>query len=184
MAIGLLFEMARVRRRPAPRLNASRRGRPDPRQAKEAAMKMMRWDPFRELEDMSTRLNRFFGQMPARTEEEGRFFADWAPAVDVEETDKEYLIKADLPAVQKDDVKVGIEDGVLTVQGERKQEKEEKGKRFHRVERNYGKFVRRMSVPLDVDQQKVAADFKDGVLNVHLPKSNGAKARSIDVKVV
>jgi HSP20 family protein len=147
-------------------------------------MKMMRWDPFRELEDMSTRLNRFFGQMPIRTsEEEGGFFADWSPAVDVEETDKEYLIKADLPAVKKEDVKVGIEDGILTVQGERKQEKEEKDKRFHRLERSYGKFVRRMSVPIDVDPQKVAADFKDGVLNVHLPKTNGAKPRTVEVKV-
>ena len=146
-------------------------------------MKMVRWDPFRELEDMSTRLNRFFGQTPARAEEEGGFFADFAPPMDVEETDKEYLIKADLPAVAKDDVKVGIEDGILTVQGERKQEKEEKGKRFHRLERSYGKFVRRMSVPMDVDQQKVAAEFKDGVLNVHLPKTNGAKPRSVEVTV-
>ena len=146
-------------------------------------MKMVRWDPFRELEEMSTRLNRFFGQTPMRQEEEGAFFADWAPAMDVEETDKEYLIKADLPAVTKEDVKVGIEDGVLTVQGERKQEKEEKGKRFHRMERSYGKFVRRMSVPIDVDPQKVAAEFKDGVLNVHLPKTNGAKPRSFEVNV-
>lgn len=146
-------------------------------------MKMVRWDPFRELEDMSTRLHRFFGQTPIRAEEEGGFFADWAPAMDVEETDKEYLIKADLPAVAKDDVRVGIEDGILTVQGERKHEKEEKGKRFHRMERSYGKFVRRMSVPMDVDQQKVAAEFKDGVLNVHLPKANGAKPPSLEVKV-
>jgi HSP20 family protein len=109
--------------------------------------------------------------------------ADWSPAVDVEETDKEYLIKADLPAVKKEDVKVDIEDGILTVQGERKQEKEEKNKRVHRLERSYGKFVRRMSVPLDVDQQKAAAEFRDGVLNVHLPKTNGAKPRAVDIKV-
>jgi HSP20 family protein len=148
-------------------------------------MKMIRWDPFRELEDMSTRLNRFFGQMPGRAaEEEGGFFTDWAPAVDVEETDKEYLIKADLPAVKREDVSVGIEDGVLTVQGERKQEKEEKNKRFHRLERSYGKFVRRIGVPMDVDQQQVAAEFKDGVLNVHLPKTDGIKPRAVDVKVM
>jgi HSP20 family protein len=147
-------------------------------------MKMMRWDPFRELEDMSARLNRFFGQVPGRTtEEEGGVLADWSPAVDVEETDKEYLIKADLPAVKKEDVKVDIEDGILTVQGERRQEKEEKNKRVHRMERSYGKFVRRMSVPLDVDQQKAAAEFRDGVLNVHLPKTNGAKPRAVDIKV-
>jgi HSP20 family protein len=195
MAVGLLFKrsrrVTRLRWRQVigqPRLNAEDSGaavvRTGRRDAKEAVMKMMRWDPFRELEDMSTRLNRFFGQVPARaTEEEGAFFADWSPAVDVEETDKEYLIKADLPAVKKEDVKVGIEEGILTVQGERKQEKEEKNKRFHRMERSYGKFVRRMSVPMDVDQQKVAAEFKDGVLNVHLPKSNGAKPRSVDIKV-
>jgi hypothetical protein len=91
-------------------------------------------------------------------------FADWAPAIDVQETDGEYLIKADLPAVKREDVKVSVEDGILAVEGERQQEKEEKGKKFHRIERSYGKFVRRVSVPSDVDQAHVAAEFKDGVL--------------------
>ena len=117
------------------------------------------------------------------TNADGAFFADWAPAMDVQETDKEYLIKADLPDVKKEDVKVGIEDGILSVEGERKQEKEEKGRKFHRIERAYGKFVRRMTVPTDVDATKVAAEFKDGVLNVHLPKSADAKPRMVDVKV-
>ena len=148
-------------------------------------MNIVRWDPFRELEDMNVRLNRFFGQAPARTTDgEGLFFGDWTPAMDVEETDKEYLLKADLPAVKKDDVKVGIEDGVLTLEGERKQEKEEKNKKLHRIERSYGKFVRRMTVPTDVDEGKVVADFKDGVLNVHLPKSATAKPRAIKVNVM
>jgi HSP20 family protein len=148
-------------------------------------MNMVRWDPFRELEEMSTRLNRFFGQPVARRagEEDGAFFADWAPAIDVEETDKEYLIKADLPEVKKEEIKVGLKEGVLTVEGERKQEKEEKGKKFHRIERSYGKFVRRLAVPADVDEQKIGAEFKDGVLNVHLPKSATAKPLAIDVKV-
>ena len=110
-------------------------------------------------------------------------FANWAPAVDVSETDGEYLIKADLPDVRKEDVKIGIEDGVLSVEGERKQEKEENGKRFHRVERSYGKFVRRLALPSDVDSAKIAAEFKDGVLNVHMPKSEAAKPRAIDVKI-
>jgi HSP20 family protein len=148
-------------------------------------MNLVRWDPFKELEDMSTRLNRFFGPaLPRRAgEEDGAFFADWAPAIDVEETDKEYLIKADLPDVKKEEVKVGVKEGVLTVEGERKQEKEEKGKKFHRIERSYGKFVRRLAVPTDVDEPKIAAEFKDGVLNVHLPKSATAKPRAIDVKI-
>jgi len=145
-------------------------------------MNLVRFDPFGELEAMSTRLNRLFGSSPvASADADG--FGGWAPAVDVEETATEYAIKADLPDVKKADVKVGIENGVLTIEGERKQEKEEKGKKFHRVERTYGKFVRRLTVPTDVDQAQVAADFKDGVFNVRLPKSANAKPRSIEVKV-
>jgi HSP20 family protein len=147
-------------------------------------MNLVRWDPFRELEDMSTRLNRIFNQpRQGRIDDGGTFFADWAPAVDVQETEKEYLVKADLPEVRKEDVKVGIEDGILTLEGERKQEKEEKNKKFHRVERVYGKFVRRLALPMEIDAQKVAAEFKDGVLNIRLPKTETAKPRAIDVKV-
>ena len=148
-------------------------------------MNIVRWDPFRELEDVSTRLGRFFQQpgLARRVDDDGVFFADWAPAVDAQETDKEYIVKADLPEVRKEDVKVAIEDGVLTLEGERKQEKEEKNKKFHRVERVYGKFVRRLALPLEVDAQKVAAEFKDGVLNVRMPKAEHAKPRAIDVKV-
>jgi HSP20 family protein len=148
-------------------------------------MNIVRWDPFREFEDMSKSLARFFNQPGLRrtVDDDGAFFADWAPAVDVQETDKEYIVKADLPDVQKQDVKVGIENGVLTLEGERKQEKEEKNKKFHRVERVYGKFVRRLALPMEIDAQKVAAEFKDGVLNVKLPKTESAKPRAIDIKV-
>jgi HSP20 family protein len=145
-------------------------------------MNLVRFDPFGELEAMSTRLNRLFGSSPV-VSADADGFGGWAPAVDVEETATEYAIKADLPDVKKADVKVGIENGVLTIEGERKQEKEEKGKKFHRVERTYGRFVRRLTVPTDVDQAQVAADFKDGVLNVRLPKAANAKPRSIEVKV-
>lgn len=146
-------------------------------------MKMIPWDPFRELETISSRLNQYFGQPPARRDNGDAVFADWAPAVDIEETNSEYLMKADLPDVKKEDVKVAIEDGVLSLEGERRQEKEDKGKTYHRVERLYGKFVRKLAVPTDVDQQKVAAEFKDGVLNVHLPKVVSAKPKTVDVKV-
>src|SRR6516165_7461166 len=105
-------------------------------------MNLVRWDPFRELEEMSTRLNRFLGAPPRRVgEEDGAFFVDWAPAIDVQETDIEYLMKADLPDVRKEDVKIDVNDRVLTIEGERKQEKEEQGKKFHRLERSYGKFI-------------------------------------------
>ena len=145
-------------------------------------MNLIRWDPFRELEGIQARLNRLFPEMPARTEDES-LFAAWNPAVDIQETDNEFVLKADLPDVKKDDVKVELVNGVLTVEGERKQEKEEKGKRFHRVERAYGKFVRHFTLPTDVDAANVKAEFKDGVLTVHLPKAATVKPKAIEVKV-
>ena len=145
-------------------------------------MNLIRFEPFRELEEMTNRLNRIFGKEIQPPTPEGTF-ADWAPAMDVQETETEYLIKADLPDVKREDIKVSVEDGLLAVEGERKMEKEEKGKKFHRIERSYGKFVRRMAVPTDVDPAKVGAEFKDGVLNVHLPKSPVTKPKTIDVRV-
>jgi HSP20 family protein len=147
-------------------------------------MNIIRWNPLRELEDMQSRLNRVFGEAPARPPEgNGVFFADWAPPVDIQETEKEYLIKAELPEMKKEDVKVEVLEGVLTIEGERSQEKEEKGKKFHKVERSYGKFVRQFALPREVDAAKVQAEYKDGVLNVHLPKTAEAKPKAIDVKV-
>lgn len=109
--------------------------------------------------------------------------ADWIPTVDIAETDAEYQIKAELPEVKKEDVKVTVEDGVLTIQGERRHEIDEKGKKYHRVERSYGSFVRSFTLPDHVDDTKVKAEYKDGVLHLHLPKSEKAKPEAIDVKV-
>jgi HSP20 family protein len=153
------------------------------------AMQLTRWDPFREMEELSDRLGRSwplgFMRPFGRHEggEEALVVADWAPLVDVEETDQEYLIKAELPEVRKEDVKVTIENGMLTIEGDRKREKEEKTRKVHRVERSYGKFVRRFSVPPEVEDKKVAAEFKDGVLYVHVPKSPVMKPKAIEVKV-
>jgi HSP20 family protein len=146
-------------------------------------MNIVKWSPFRELEDIQARLNRFFNEIPVRRESDGLLFTEWTPAVDVQETEKEYLIKAELPDVKKEDVKVEMLDGMLTIEGERKQEKEEKGKRFHRVERAYGKFVRQFTLPTEVEPAKIAAEFKDGMLNVHLPKTAEAKPKAVEVKV-
>jgi HSP20 family protein len=147
-------------------------------------MALVRWDPFRELESMQNRLNRLFADVPSqRSGEDGMSFSGWSPAVDVQETDNEFLIKADLPDVKKEDVKVELLDGALTIEGERQQEKEEKGKTFHKIEREYGKFLRRFALPNEVDASRVQAEFKNGVLNVHLPKSAAAKPKAIDVKV-
>ncbi len=145
---------------------------------------LMRWDPFRELEEMSDRLNRMFARPATRTNgKETMVVADWTPTVDISETDGEYQIKAEIPDVKKEDVKVTLEDGVLTIQGERKQEKEEKGKKYHRIERSYGSFVRSFSLPDVIDEEKVKAEFKDGVLSLHLPKSEKAKPKAIEVQV-
>ncbi len=144
-------------------------------------MALVRWNPFRELEDMQARLNRVIGE-PSRLDF-GFGMADWEPAVDIQETEGEFAVKADLPDVKKEDIKIELQDGVLAIEGERKQEKEEKGKTYHRVERQYGQFVRRFALPSDVDASKVQADFKDGVLNVHLPKSSNGKSKAVEIKV-
>ena len=109
--------------------------------------------------------------------------AEWLPLVDITEDDKQYLIKAELPEVRKDDVKVTVENGVLTLSGERKFEKEEKEKKYHRIERAYGSFTRSFTVPDDADDTKVSAEFKDGLLTVRLAKNEKARPKSIEVKV-
>ncbi len=105
------------------------------------------------------------------------------PSVDITEDEKEYLVKADLPEVKKEDVKITVENGVLTITGERKFEKEEKDKKYHRVERSHGNFLRSFTLPDGADASKVNAEFKDGVLKVHLPKSDKAKPKAVEVKV-
>jgi HSP20 family protein len=139
-------------------------------------MSITRWNPFEELEEMSDRLNRVFARSalaaaPAATTE-GLFSFDWAPSVDIAETADAFEIKAELPDVKKEDVKVSVEDGELRITGERKQEKKEKkekkekGKKFHRIERSYGSFMRSFALPPNVDDTKLAAEFKDGVLAI------------------
>lgn len=143
------------------------------------------WNPFRELDEVQNRLGNFFGGTFPRfgNGNGGLKLADWSPEVDITEDDKEYLVKADLPEMKKEEIKVNVENGVLSVSGERKAEKEEKNKKFHRIERSYGSFMRSFSLPEDADGAKVSAEFKNGVLQVHLPKNPVAKPRTIDVKV-
>jgi HSP20 family protein len=145
-----------------------------------------RWDPFRELDELQTRLSTLFGRASVRkngSKDEALAVAEWAPVVDIVEDENEYLIKAELPEVKKEDVKVTVQDDVLTISGERTFEKEEKGRKYHRMERAYGSFARSFTLPEDADGEKVAAEFKDGVLKVHLPKSEKARPKSIEVKI-
>jgi HSP20 family protein len=147
---------------------------------------LTRWDPFKEMDDLQNRFGKLFGLAPARPAAGGQelmTLAEWAPSVDISEDNKEWLVKADLPEVKKEDVKVTVENGVLTLSGERRFEKEEKDKKYHRLERSYGSFSRSFTLPEGADGTKVGAEFKEGVLKVHLPKTEKAKAKAVEVKV-
>jgi len=143
------------------------------------------WNPWKELQEMEKRLSNIWSR-PLAKEQEGKeamTVAEWAPLVDITEDDKEYLIKAELPDVKKTDVKISVQDDVVSISGERKYEKEEKGKKYHRVERSYGSFMRSFTLPEDADEAKISAEYKEGLLHVHLPKCERPKPKSIEVKV-
>lgn len=143
------------------------------------------FNPFRELDEVQSRLSTFFGGFPIRFPTNGKVLTmpDWSPLVDITEDDHEYLFKADLPEMKKDDVKVTVENGILSISGERKTEKEEKKRKFHRLERFFGSFQRTFTVPEDADTTKIMAEFRDGVLHVRLPKMATAKPKPIEVKI-
>lgn len=139
-------------------------------------------DPFRSLQQQVNRLfEETFG--PSFPGEETLGVSTWAPSCDIYETDNEIVLKAELPGVKKEDVKVDIENNVLTLRGERKFEEETKKENFVRIERSYGNFLRSFSLPTAVDTSKINAEFKDGILQVILPKREESKPKTIEVKV-
>jgi len=143
------------------------------------------WDPFREFQALSERLNSLFEPALQRdgSREQALTVFDWAPAVNISETEAAYLVRVDLPDVKKEDVKVTCDSGVLTLEGERKQEKREENERYHRVESSFGKFARRFTLPEDAQAESIDASFKDGALTVTIPKAapKSPKARVIQV---
>jgi HSP20 family protein len=145
------------------------------------------WDPFAELREMSDRLNRVFAGDPgfAHSGEQGQTLArvDFAPSVNISETDKAYMIRADLPEMKKEDVKVSCEKGVLSIEGERRQQKTEDNERFHRVESSYGRFIRRFTLPQDADEGAIEATYKDGGLTLRIPKSATKQPNARQIKV-
>ena len=145
-------------------------------------MQLTKWDPFREMEDVFDRYSKALS-WPRLGGSEIMTGGDWAPRVDIAETEKEFIIKAEVPEVKKEEVKISVDNGILSIRGERKQEKEEKGKKFHRVERYYGSFTRSFTLPDNVDETKIEASFKDGMLNIQIPKSEKSKPKAIDVKI-
>jgi HSP20 family protein len=151
---------------------------------------LITWNQLRELDEAQNRFNQFLGGFPNRMgnrmgndEPRSLTVADWSPEVDISEDDQGYLLKADLPEIKKDDVRVTVEDGILCVSGERKTEKEDKKRKFHRIERSYGNFRRSFTLPEDADSTQVTAEFRDGVLKVHLPTTPIARSKAIEVKV-
>ncbi len=144
-----------------------------------------RWDPFKDRDDLEGRVATLLAAREATANggKEALTVTQWSPLVDITEDEKEYLIKAELPDLKKEDVRLTVENDVLTISGERKFEKEEKGKKYHRIERAYGSFVRSFSLSEGADGSNVTANFKDGVLQVHLPKSVKAKPKSVEIKI-
>jgi HSP20 family protein len=133
-------------------------------------MRVIKWEPFRDVDDVFDRFIAESLRRWPRPPAEARAASDWAPAADVSETDGEYLIKADLPAVRKEDVSITVQDGVLTLSGERRQEKHAESEKLHRVERTYGSFARRFALPENADEQGIRAESRDGVILIHIPK--------------
>ena len=143
-------------------------------------MKLIRWDALQELVAMNNRLNRTVNDpYTPRTEDA---FGTWAPPVDIFEKNDHLVIRAEIPGVQKEDMDVRIENGVLTLQGDRRQDTEVREENAHRLERVYGMFTRTFSLPTTVDAAKVTATYKDGILEVSVPKVETAKPKQVEIK--
>lgn len=148
-------------------------------------MSIVRWEPFAEMDSMFNRLMpTMFNRWPSRFgSSNGNEGVEWAPSADISETDKEYLIRAELPAVKKEDVRVTVDDGMITIEGERKQQKEDKNEKMHRIESFYGHFTRSFSLPDSVDESGIRCESKEGVLTVHIPKAQPSKQQPKQIKV-
>lgn len=147
-------------------------------------MTIRRWRPFRDIMSVQDEMNRlfdeFFGRTPVRGEEFERM---WSPNIDVSETRDNILVTAEIPGMSKDDIKVTVRDNILTLSGEKKQEKEEKGANYHRIERCYGSFSRSFDLPATVQFDKVKANYKDGILRITLQKSEEVKPKEIPIDI-
>jgi HSP20 family protein len=146
-------------------------------------MNLVRWDPIREIDLFFNRPMGSFLSRGPRWAAEADEVSAWAPTLDVSETDSEYLVRADLPAVKREDVSVSIDDDVLTIAGERKFDKEEKSEKVHRRESFRGMFSRSLSLPDNANATGVRAESKDGVLTVHIPKTMAERTKAIEIKV-
>ncbi len=147
-------------------------------------MALLRWDPFRDLLSLQDRMNRIFEESFPKTRVfEGSLTTGvWSPAVDIYETEKAIVLKVELPGLSKDDINIEIKDDNLILRGERKFEKDIREENYHRIERSYGKFSRSFSLPGTIDRNKVDATFKDGILEIKIPKAEETKPKQIEIK--
>lgn len=148
-------------------------------------MTLIRWEPYRELDDVFARYSPFFGRLAAARHgaTEGGETPAWTPVANISETEAEYLIKAELPEVSKQDVKVTVDENVITISGERRKEAEHKDERVHRVESFYGRFERSFRLPEDADIGAIQAESRNGVLKLRVPKTPAPKPRTVEVQV-
>jgi len=143
-------------------------------------MSLIRWEPFYSVDDMFKGLPALFGRVSPFS---GYANTDWSPSVDISESGEEYLIRAALPAVKKEDVSVTVDDGMLTLSGERRQKEEQNGEKFHKVESFYGNFSRAFALPEGIDAAAIRAESKDGVLTIHVPKTKAEARKPTSIKV-
>ncbi|HET7202911.1 MAG TPA: Hsp20/alpha crystallin family protein [Steroidobacteraceae bacterium] len=151
-------------------------------------MRVIKWEPFRDMDDVFNRffadtLRRFPMQAGSALPSEGSQAREWAPLADVSENDSEYLIKAEVPEVRKEDVSVTVQDGVLTLSGERKQEVRQENEKAHRIERFYGSFARRFALPENADEQRISAECRDGIIVIHIPKQQQVEQQPRQIQI-
>ncbi len=153
-------------------------------------MAIVRWDPSRDLANIEREFSRMFNSFNRKfgfsnSDDDVMEYenAMWTPLADISEDDDNYTVKLDLPGVKKEDVKINYENGQLSISGERKQEREKKNSKYHRVERSYGRYFRSFNLPSKIMEDKIDAEFRDGQLTILIPKSEEAKPKQIEVKI-
>ena len=146
-------------------------------------MTIVRWEPLRELSSLQSEMNRLFNTVfdSPQSAGQGAVLRRWVPAMDLVESGDHFVLRADLPGMSEDDIEIELEDGTLTVSGERKAEHEEREEGFHRVERSFGAFSRSLTLPKGIDADAVAASFDRGVLEIRIPKPEARKPRRISI---
>ena len=147
-------------------------------------MSLIQWEPFADAESVFNRLiSSSLARWPRGLREGSGGKFEWSPSADISETDQEYVIRAELPAVKKEDVRVTFDEGMITIKGERKQQKEDKSEKYHRIESFYGSFERTFTLPENINADSIRCDSKDGILTVHIPKTQTEKSKPKQISV-